>query len=197
MWGTYPTDMWGYMLSKSGFRAVRRVIGAIAAAAVVASALVVVGGTVTAAPARAASPLLCTGGGIYTQNGVGEVSEFQVADGTFTPTNQFNVTNQQGNALGVSGDGQFAYTLANGAPAGATKQLSIHNRLTEQTVTRNLGDPAVPAGIIRGAVNPVDGLYYYGGHGSPAYLGVYNPSTGTAYQVGSIPGINGLNGDFA
>lgn len=81
--------------------------------------------------------------------------------------------------------------------AGANKQISIHNRLTNQTETKALGDPNVPAGIIRGAVNPVDGLFYYGGYADPAYLGVYNPETGEAYQVGGVPGINNQNGDFA
>ncbi|WBL19807.1 DUF7507 domain-containing protein [Citricoccus sp. NR2] len=60
-----------------------------------------------------------------------------------------------------------------------------------------MGDANAPASLIRGAVNPTNGLYYYGGSGSPAYLGVYNPNTQSAYRVGNIPGIGNQNGDFA
>ena len=172
-------------------------MGALLAAAVVASGLVVAGGTAAAPPAQAATPLLCDGSGVYTQNSDGQVREFDVVDNTFAPTGDFNLGGQRNNGLGVSGDGQYVYTVANGAPAGATKQLSIHNRLTEQTVTKNLGDANAPSGMIRGAVNPVDGLYYYGGHENPSYLGAYNPATESAYRVGNIPGIGGQNGDFA
>jgi len=180
-----------------GTNPVRKLLGLIAASAVVAGSLVMVGGTVTAAPAQAAAPLLCDGSGIYTLNTNGGAREFNVISNVFTPTSGLSITGQQNNGLGVSGDGRYVYAVANGDPSGATKQLSIHDRLTEQTQTRNLGDPNVPSSLIRGAVNPVDGLYYYGGSGSPAYLGVYNPHTGTAYRVGSIPGIGGQNGDFA
>ncbi|WP_430591968.1 DUF7507 domain-containing protein [Humidisolicoccus flavus] len=186
------------MLNKSsGSRLAQKILGTLAAATIVASGLVVLSNSVAAPQAAAATPLFCDGSGIYTQNSAGEVREFDVVDGTFAPTNTFEIAGQRNNSLGVSGDGQWVYTLANGAPGGSTKQISIHNRLSEQTVTKNLGDPNVPDGIIRGAVNPVDGLYYYGGHGNPSYLGVYNPNTDTAYQVGNIPGINGQNGDFA
>lgn len=173
----------------------RKLFASIAGVAVAASGLVAVDNSVNVAPAYADEPLICTGGGIYTQNENGQVREFTVENGEFSPTTTFNVTGQQNNGLGASTDGQYIYSVQSGG-SGA-KQLSIHDRLTDNTETRALGDSGAPSGIIRGAVDPTNGYYYYGGHGSPAYLGVYNPDTGQAYQVGNIPGISGANGDFA
>ena len=178
----------------------RKLFASLAGVAVTASALVGIDSTVNIQPAYADDPMLCNGNGIYTHHSTGEIREFREVGPEkwdFSPAGDFHITNQQDNALGVSNDGRYAYSLANGSPAGANKQLTIHDRLTNTHETRGLGDRDVPAGIIRGAVDPTNGYYYYGGHGSPAYLGVYNPETGDAYQVGNIPGINGQNGDFA
>lgn len=180
-------------------RAARKFIGMMAAVAVVATSIVAVDSAVSAQPAQAAEPqplLYCDGQGVYTLNTNGGVREFMAENGNFTPTGNFNLTGQEENALGVSGDGQYVYSI-DATNAGMEKQIAIHNRLTNQTETKALGDPDVPSGIIRGAVNPVDGLFYYGGFGEPAYLGVYNPATGDAYQVANVPDIYYLNGDFA
>ena len=52
--------------------------------------------------------------------------------------------------------------------------------------------------IIRGAVNPVTGIYYYGGSGTTAYLGAFDTNTDKPIgQIGTISGLTSGNGDFA
>ncbi len=170
-------------------RAVRSV------AAVLTAVLAAGGVTLAGAEAASAAVAVCDASTVYVQNNTGEVRSFDVDTNTL---GDVLVSGQETNGLGISKSGSTIYTLHNGAPAGASKQLAIHSSATG-TITKSIGDANAPSTIIRGAVNPVDGLYYYSSTGDATghYLGVYDPAVGTGVRVGAITGMAGTNGDFA
>lgn len=172
---------------------------AFAAAAVVATSLVTTG--IVATPALAA-PFACDSGSVYTQNSSGDVRKVDVSGSSPTISGTNHAKEQRGNGLGISADGNLAYTIDNASGTGGSKkQIAIYNGVTDYTETKLLEDPNVPDVIIRGAVNPKTGIYYYGGSGKDAYVGAYNPTTGIAIgRIGtlSFPGATSqTNGDFA
>ena len=164
-----------------------------------------VGGGLSLAGASAAAAADGTGPGtvavckastVYVQNSDGDVRAFDVDSSTLADTD--TLTGQESNGLGIGASGSTVYTLHNGNPAGAEKQLAIYDS-TSGTTLRDIGDPDAPGPIIRGAVNPATGLYYYSGNGDASghYFGVYDPAVGSGAQVGLITGMTGSNGDFA
>ncbi|MBK0420102.1 isopeptide-forming domain-containing fimbrial protein [Leucobacter sp. CSA1] len=182
-------------MSKRPSSVVRRWGAIVASAAVVATSLVTVGAAAT--PAEAA-PFACDANTIYTQNASGEIRSVDVSPNG-SGLGDVHASGQRANALGISADGNMAYTLDNSnGSGGANKQIAIYNGATEQTETKALGDPSVPGVLIRGAVSPETGIYYYSGSSANSYLGAYDPATGSAIgQVGVLAtGIDG-NGDFA
>ncbi|WP_427870209.1 DUF7507 domain-containing protein [Leucobacter luti] len=133
---------------------------------------------------------------MYTVNDEGTIRAVDIEAGVLGPV---HAEGQRANALGVSVDGAVAYTLDNSvSSAGLEKQIAIHDAITGETVTKSLGDPRVPGVLIRGAVSPATGLYYYGGDGVPSYLGAYDPEAAEAIgQVGFLATSRSGNGDFA
>ena len=174
--------------------AVAKPTAVVAALALVSGGLVVANNVLTAAPAAAAE-FSCSPNTIYTTSNTGEIRSVNV--GINPSMGDVHASGQQNNALGISPDARYAYTLTNGtSTGGANKKISIYDGSTGQTVTKSLGDPTVPGTLIRGAVSPKSGIYYYGGSGSPAYLGAYDPATGQAYQIGTLRMSADGNGDF-
>ena len=69
----------------------------LAAAAVVATSIVAIDSVVSTEPARAANPLFCNGTGVYVSTSNGQVREFKGDNGSFTPADTFNITQQRNN----------------------------------------------------------------------------------------------------
>ncbi len=172
-----------------------------ALATVVSAALVAAGLTVVAAPqaAVAADALSCVGSVYLTDGSNNQIKKLDLATGTITgpvlpaPANQGTSTNQ----LGIAAQGTDALY-------GTTTSIVRYNASTGQSTA--VAKPAnVGAGQV-GAVNPLNGLFYYGSYsgsaGSRALdLFVYNPASATA-EAGevarvSIPNAPGNNGDIA
>jgi len=163
-------------------------------ATIAMAAIGVIGSAPAAGATTPAAPLQCDGSVVYAQDANGNVYPFDVVTHA---AGAAVLTGQQNNGLGLSNDGSVIYTLNNGT-GGATKRLGVYQVGTGDISPSQLGDSGAPATIIRGAVNPANGLYYYADSGSPVvYLGAYNPATGTAFKVGTIAGMSGSNGDFA
>lgn len=174
-----------------GRRPWQRWLASVAATALAATSFVAIDTTINATEAQAAAPLSCDGSTVYSVDVNGLVEEFDVNSGNFTQSAV--VSGQQNNALGISGDGRYLYTLQNSSGTG-NKQMVVHDRVEE--TSRTISIPGVPE-IIRGAVNPVNGYFYFGGYGTSPYLGVYKPDTGESFRVGTIPNLGTDNGDFA
>lgn len=134
-------------------RRVKKALGSVASIAVVASSLIVAG-VVTAEPAAAADPFACTPGAVFVQSS-SQVRQFTVtADGGTLGTTNLGA-NHSDNGLGISSGGRFAYTVTNGA---GSKTLAKHDRATDQTTRTNF---TLNSSVLRGAVNPTTGVYYF------------------------------------
>lgn len=138
----------------------RKLIGGAVSTALVASSMVFIGGTLTAAPAAAADPFLCTPGAVYVQSAT-EVREFVVNEQGGTPGNGGTLggttlgVDHSNNALGISSSGQYAYTVTNAA---GTKTLAKHDRVTDVTTRTTF---SLNSSVLRGAVHPDTGVYYF------------------------------------
>jgi len=183
----------------------RKLIGGSVTTALVASSMIFVGGALTAAPAAAADPFLCTPGAVFVQN-ASEVREFAVneqggapGDGGTLGSTTIGVGHSD-NGLGISSSGRYAYTVTNAA---GTKVLAKHDRITDTTTRTSFG---LQSSVLRGAVHPDTGVYYFasGTVGGGINLYAWNESiTPQNYvQVGTLrptagSSAFGANGDMA
>ncbi|KZE89425.1 isopeptide-forming domain-containing fimbrial protein [Microbacterium sp. TNHR37B] len=175
---------------------VRRMIGGAAGAAVVASSLVVAG---AASPAAAAEPFECAPDAVYVQS-TSEVREFTVtADGGALSSTGIGA-NHTTNGLGISAGGRYAYTVTNAA---GNKVLAKHDRVTDTTATTSF---TLNSSVLRGAVHPTTGVYYFASNTTNNAIALYawneNVSPQTYVQVGTLrptagSSAFGSNGDMA
>ncbi|WP_165901502.1 Ig-like domain-containing protein [Curtobacterium sp. PhB142] len=106
------------------------------------------------------------------------------------------------NGLGISREGVSMFAAANGGTA-TLRQYDPKTGVASDPVATD-----TTRSVIRGAVNPATGIYYYGD--GTGWLGAYRPATDTtpAKYLGQVGQINGLatrnaadtanaNGDFA
>ncbi|WP_421076877.1 beta strand repeat-containing protein [Microbacterium sp. IO18] len=183
----------------------KKLIGGALSTALVASSMVFIGGTLTAAPAIAADPFLCTPGAVYVQSAT-EVREFIVDEQGGTPGNGGTLgsttlgVDHSNNALGISSSGRYAYTVTNAA---GSKVLAKHDRVTDSTSRTTF---TLNSSVLRGAVHPVTGVYYFASGTVSGAINLYawNESvTPQAYvQVGTLrptagSSAFGANGDMA
>lgn len=183
----------------------KRLIGGAVSTALVASSMIVVGGTLTAAPAAAAEPFLCTPGAVYVQSAT-EVREFAVneqggAPGDGGTLGSINLgANHSNNALGLSSNGRYAYTVTNAA---GTKTLAKHDRVTDTTAQTTF---TLNSSVLRGAVHPVTGVYYFASGTVNGAINLYawneNVTPQNYVQVGTLrptagSSAFGANGDMA
>ncbi|NRD26961.1 S-layer family protein [Frigoribacterium sp. VKM Ac-2836] len=157
-------------------------------------AAVAVTQAVSPTPARAADSLSCDQNTLYATGNDGQFVSIDATTGAATPvlagTNPLAPAN---NALGISRNGIDAYAMQNG---GST--LARYSTTSGKVTT--VADIDSAQTLIRGAVNPATGIYYYGSNGASAALGAYDPA-GTGTKIGRVGTIGGLigdrNGDFA
>ncbi|PYY31846.1 Ig-like domain-containing protein [Curtobacterium sp. MCBD17_030] len=152
----------------------------------------------SAAPASAAvqatqdSHFVCDQNTLYATNSAGSVIAIDITKGTSAGTTVpvAVLGEHANNGLGISREGTSMFAAANGTYA----TLRTYDPATKAVS----GDIATdkPRPVIRGAVNPVTGFYYYGDN--TGALMAYDPATGKAIgQVGQINGLKSGNGDFA
>jgi CshA-type fibril repeat protein len=166
-----------------------------------AGAALLVGGAltqaVTADPAAAATALSCDQNTLYAiDTANNQLASINATSGAVTNVVKLDPGN---NALAVARNGVAAYASQNTGNTITGYDAVNGVRLADVTNADPAGAANRPA-LLRGAVNPATGLYYYatGGTG-PVYLGAYNPKTGEKIgQVGRIGNlVDGKNGDMA
>ncbi|KPG80214.1 S-layer family protein [Frigoribacterium sp. RIT-PI-h] len=189
-------------LLRASVRPRRRALSFAAFATASLLAAVAVTQAVAPAPAQAAAALSCDQNTIYATAGQGQFVAINVAANTVSDViagtaNPFSPAN---NGLGVGRNGLDAYAFTNG-----TANNSNGNTLARYdsaagavTTVANANPSGAPASTLRGAVNPVTGIYYYATGGDPSTISAYDPKTGDKIGVvGRIPGLQAGNGDFA
>lgn len=145
---------------------------------------------VAAAPAAAAAALLCDQHTLYGINASGEVAAINVTTGAASRVVSMSPAY---NGIGVSANGTDAWAFD-----GFRGRIVHYGADTGANTTIGAVDPRAPSNIIRGAINPATGLYYYGGSGTSAYLGAYDTQNDSKIgRIGAITGLNNANGDFA
>ena len=161
-------------------------------------------GPALTSPAAAAAPLSCVAPSMYNVDASGNLYSLNVT----TLVNTTVVTGITGgigtgsvNALGISADGTTAYTTNNTVTGGATT-VTVAN-IVAGTKTSFAATAAGTASIIAGAVDPVNGNYYYGGWNSAGTvfnLFVFSVTAHTTSLVGTLtPNVAGQtfsNGDL-
>ncbi|SJN40911.1 internalin, putative [Microbacterium esteraromaticum] len=193
-----PDERQPWLNSRFG-RRLKRAVSSVASTALITTSFLFAG-TVGAAPAAAADPFSCTPGSVYVQSAT-EVREFQVSatGGTLNPSSLG--TNHQNNGLGISANGRYAYTITNSS---TPKRVSKHDRQTNVTTVSDPITAPLDASLLRGAVHPVTGVYYFASGTADNEIKIYawNEGTSTPVQVGTLSPTTGsadfgANGDMA
>jgi hypothetical protein len=157
------------------------------ATAVLAGLAVVQG--IDAPAAYAASALSCDQNTLYAVNADGQLSSINATTGAVASVASVDPGD---NGLGIARGGTAAYAFTNNGNA-----ITRYDALTGQ-VTTTTGVDTRDTQVLRGAINPVTGLYYYASGGTSAYTGAFDPAGPTKIgQVGTITGLVDGNGDFA
>ncbi|MGU3410363.1 beta strand repeat-containing protein [Microbacterium sp. M1A1_1b] len=172
--------------------------------AVLMAALLVGAGLSTATAVVAATPasavvaattdghFVCDQNTLYATNSAGKVVAIDIsaAASKGSTADVADLGTQANNGLGISREGTAMFAASNGASA----------TLRSFDPATNTASAAIPTDktrtVIRGAVNPVTGIYYYGDN--TGWLGAYDPAKQQYLgQVGQITGLKSGNGDFA
>lgn len=139
--------------------------------------------------------LSCTQGTFYTVAGDGRLYEVtssgSTPSATTTPIGASPVWNASGvNGLAITPGGTAAYAFSRGA---TTVDILRYDPATGTGATLVSGysvRPATPNYMVAGAVNPVNGMYYFGGYSAANtnrfQVFVFNPATNSITQRGYI-----------
>ncbi|QZY28801.1 beta strand repeat-containing protein [Nocardioides coralli] len=170
------------------------------AAALTAAGLAVVDAVALPAPKAWALPALeCPN--VYSLQGQAPRNLWEVDVDTGTQSSvgsEFDIAGNTNNlnGLGIAGDGSHAIGVI--PTTGSGRAVYRYDRATDTTA--QLGAGVANAATTHGAIDPISGIYYYGGlSGSTLNVYGFNPATATSLGLvatGTIPN-NGANGDFA
>ncbi|MFT4229924.1 MAG: hypothetical protein QM602_06520, partial [Microbacterium sp.] len=140
---------------------------------------------------------------VYVLNSIGQ---FGTLDGTTGVVTLLSTIARQSttytlNALGISADGAYAYAVNGSATVSGSLSLSVFDASTETTSIYALPDPTNTAStttILRGAINPANGYYYYT-VGTSSYQDLYAFDTTTNTAIGLVGRISSSTspGDLA
>ena len=157
--------------------------------ALTAATLTVAVGSGAVASAAAAA-LACDQNTIYGIDAGGNLDSINVTTGA---TALVKSVSPAFNGLGIASNGVTSYQYD-----GTDRKITKYDPISGTVTTFSNVDAAAPTTIIRGAIDPANGIFYYAGNGSSAYVGAWDTNTDTAIgQVGTITGLQNLNGDFA
>ncbi|WP_146247773.1 Ig-like domain-containing protein [Curtobacterium sp. MCSS17_006] len=186
----------------AGTRATRRpglrAVAVLGAALLGGTGLTATSAVVAAAPASAVSAtkdgaLVCTPQEtLYAIDGTGKVVAVDISTGASrgTTADVTNLGTGANNGLGISREGVSMFAASNNKTATLRQFDPKTGVASDPVATESVRS------VIRGAVNPVTGIYYYGSN--KGWLGAYDPKSGKYLgQVGQIDGLKDGNGDFA
>lgn len=178
-------------------RRILRRLGTFAVVTALVATMTTVLSLTVAPPAAAAPALLCDQNTVYGLGSDNVLTAINVNTGATTPVISMSPTN---NALGLTNNGIDAWGWQSNS---SSSTVAHYNTVTGAVQTFAGVDTNAPSTMIRGAINPATGVYYYGSSGADAYLGAYDTGSvsGTPGPIGRVGSISGLqanaNGDFA
>jgi CshA-type fibril repeat protein len=148
---------------------------------------------VVADPAAAAGALSCDQNTLYGINSA--ANQLAAIDATTGAVTNVTTMAPGDNALAVARNGVAAYASVNNGNTITGYDAVNGAPMTDVTNA----DPNGSHQLLRGAINPATGIYYYASGANPAYLGAYDTKTGAKIgQVGTIGNLlTGKNGDMA
>ncbi|KQS09159.1 hypothetical protein ASG04_09805 [Curtobacterium sp. Leaf183] len=179
-----------------------RPLAVLAAALLVGAGLSTTSAVVAATPASAAvtattdGHFVCDQNTLYATNSAGKVVAIDIsaADSKGSTVDVADLGMQANNGLGISREGTAMYAAANGNANNQNATLRSFDPATGTASDPVATDKVRP--VIRGAVDPKSGIYYYGDN--TGWLGAYDPAKKQYLgQVGQINGLKAGNGDFA
>ncbi|MFJ4076160.1 Ig-like domain-containing protein [Curtobacterium sp. NPDC089991] len=136
--------------------------------------------------------LVCDQNTLYAIDGTGKVVAVDITTGDSkgTTADVTNLGTGANNGLGISREGLSMFAASNNVSATLRQYDPKTGTASDPIATDKTRT------VIRGAVNPKNGIYYYGDN--TGWLGAYDPATKTYLgQVGQINGLKSGNGDFA
>ncbi|MEJ8282708.1 Ig-like domain-containing protein [Curtobacterium citreum] len=174
-----------------------RTVAMFGAALLVGAGLSTTTAVVAAEPASAVTAisngaLVCDQNTLYAIDGTGKVVAVDITTGDSkgTTADVTNLGTGANNGLGISREGLSMFAASNNVSATLRQYDPKTNVASDPIATDKTRT------VIRGAVNPKNGIYYYGDN--TGWLGAYDPATKTYLgQVGQINGLKSGNGDFA
>ena len=179
------------------FRTARRATRSLCATALVVAGLAAPIVNVFTAPiSSAANPLLtCAGGTTYTMQVTGGIFSINTTSGATALAGTFAATGL--NAFGVSPGGATAFAAhqTNGTASSSIYKFDV---ATGTTTTFSVSI-ATGTSLVAGAVDPANGLYYFGGFSNPGHAGnlftiyAFDPTTNTQVGTGALAQIPALS----
>ncbi|MBF4605202.1 Ig-like domain-containing protein [Curtobacterium sp. VKM Ac-2884] len=174
-----------------------RTVAMFGAALLVGAGLSTTTAVIAAEPASAVTAisngaLVCDQNTLYAIDSTGKVVAVDITTGDSkgTTADVTNLGTGANNGLGISREGVSMFAASNNVSA-TLRQYNPKDGSVSDPITTDQKRV-----VIRGAVNPKDGIYYYGDNAG--WLGAYDPATSTYLgQVGQINGLKAGNGDFA
>ncbi|MBT1623449.1 tandem-95 repeat protein [Curtobacterium flaccumfaciens pv. oortii] len=174
-----------------------RTVAMFGAALLVGAGLSTTTAVIAAEPASAVTAisngaLVCDQNTLYAIDSTGKVVAVDITTGDSkgTTADVTNLGTGANNGLGISREGLSMFAASNNVSATLRQYDPKTNVASDPIATDKTRT------VIRGAVNPKNGIYYYGDN--TGWLGAYDPATKTYLgQVGQINGLKAGNGDFA
>ncbi|PZF57766.1 hypothetical protein DEJ23_06390 [Curtobacterium sp. MCSS17_008] len=182
----------------------RRLVAMLGTALLVGAGVSATTAVVAAEPAAAVTALsngrlVCDQNTLYAVNAAGKVVAVDITQGSTAGQNVpvTDLGTEGNNGLGISREGVSMFGASNGGSA----TIKQYDPKTGQVLATIPTDGV--HSVIRGAVNPVTGIYYYG---DSTRIWAYDPTAGkTLGQVGTLTGMTttnsaggtSVNGDFA
>jgi CshA-type fibril repeat protein len=167
----------------------------LAGAGITATTAVISAAPASAVTATSNGAFMCDQNTVYATNSAGKVIAIDVTN-TSTAGTTADVTTlgtDANNGLGISREGLKMYAASNNSNATLKEYTAANGTVAEASTTVATDTKRT---VIRGAVDPTTGIYYYGS--DTGWLGAYNPATKKYLgQVGQITGLQTGNGDFA
>ena len=147
--------------------------------------------------AAAAADISCVAGSVFTLSATGQIWNVNTSTAARTLAGTFTTTTAPTtgyNGLAVPAGGAFAYAIDQNFTSGSQVRVFRYDAAAGTTTLYNGGAASVTgASGVGGAINPVNGYYYFTYSNANGSFDLYAFNTATNTGVGRVGTISGLN----